>query len=72
MKYYRELWLKGPVRNEARRLAREELRKHYARKGEDFDLCSEVAIEKAITVLIFNSEDIYLKKAKWNLENRGS
>ena len=70
MKYYRELWLKGPVRNEARRLARLDIFKIFTKKGKNPNLCSDIAIEKAVTVLLFNSEDIYLKRAKWNLENR--
>jgi hypothetical protein len=71
MTYYRELWLKGPVRNEARRLAREELRKQYAKKGINIDHASPGTVEKEIIVLLYNTEDIFLKKAKWNLENRG-
>ena len=67
MKYYRELWNNGPVRTEARRLARLDLRAHYIKQGKRLDLCTEKQVENAITVLLFNSEDIYLKRAKFNL-----
>lgn len=67
-KYYRELWNTGPVRTEARRLARADLAKQYNNKGQDLYLLSDRAIENAVTVLLFNSEDVYLKRAKWNLE----
>jgi hypothetical protein len=55
---------------EARRLARLELHQRLAEKGTNVNDYSEKAIEKLITVLIFNSEDVFLKRAKWNLENR--
>lgn len=69
-KYYRELWNNGPVRTEARRLARERLKETLAKQGSRLDLCTPKQIENAITVLLFNSEDVFLKQAKWNLENR--
>ena len=70
MSYYRELWMNGPVRNEARRLAKEKLKEEFNRKGYRFDHVSPPQQENAITVLLFNSEDFFLKRAKFNLGER--
>lgn len=70
-KYYRELWIKGPVRTEARRLAKQALADSLKARGIRIDLQTPKQVENAITVLLFNSEDVYLKRAKWNLENQG-
>jgi len=66
-KYYRELWMDGPVRKEARRLARLDLRKEYEAKGGDFDSLSFTETNNAVTLLLFNSEDVYLQRAKHSL-----
>lgn len=69
-KYYRELWNTGPVRTEARRLAKLELEANCRKRGEDPRKLSHREMENAITVLLFNSEDIFLKRAKFNLEKQ--
>jgi len=67
-KFFRELWLKGPVRTEARRLARLELEANMRKRGEDPSKASKQQMENGITVLLFNSEDVFLKRAKFNLD----
>lgn len=67
-KYYRELWNSGPVRTEARRLAELMLKGAYARDHKDWNLLSQRQKDNAITVMLFNSEDVFLKRAKFNLD----
>jgi hypothetical protein len=63
-KYYHELWVRGPVYHEARRLAYEELKKNYALKGLRFDHVSKGEQERAITVLLFNAQEVFYNTAK--------
>jgi hypothetical protein len=65
VKYYRELWNTGPVRTEARRLAAEMLREKYGAKV--WDNMTQKQRDNHVTVLLFNSEDVFLKRAKWSL-----
>ena len=66
-KYHAVLWSSGPIRTEARRLAWAKFCKEY--KGDPRHL-SPVEKENAITTVLWNSEDIFLKAAKLNLENQ--
>jgi hypothetical protein len=63
-KHYHELWVKGPVQSEARRLAYEELKKNYALKGMRFDHVTKGEQERAITVLLFNAQEVFYNRAK--------
>jgi len=63
-KYYRELWTTGPVAKVARMLAKEDLRKEWMRKGRDLREASEKQIDNGVTLLLFNSGEYYLNKAK--------
>ena len=67
-KYVPSLWAIGPIRNEARRLAKAELTRHYNALGKRFDLLSKQQQENAITVLVYNAQEIWAKAAKHNLE----
>jgi hypothetical protein len=69
-KYHRELWNDGPVRTEALRLARLEVLKIMRKKGENPKDYTETALWKATTVMLFESEDVFLKRAKFNLSER--
>jgi hypothetical protein len=61
---YHELWVKGPVQSEARRLAYEELKRNYANKNLRFDMVSKGEQERAITVLLFNAQEVFYNRAK--------
>jgi len=67
-KFYAELWRAGPINKEAFRLAAETLRKEYG--AQKWDAMSEVQRKKHCIALLWNSEDVMLKRAKWNLENK--
>lgn len=63
-KHVHELWVKGPIMFEARRLAYEELKRNYARQGMRFDQVSKGEQERAITVLLFNAQEVFYNRAK--------
>jgi hypothetical protein len=63
-KHIGELWVPGPIMYEARRLAYEELKRNYAREGMRFDLVSKGEQERAITVLLFNAQEVFYNRAK--------
>ena len=63
-KYFRELWTTGPVAKVARMLAKEDLRKRLMKEGHDLRNLSEKEVDNGVTVLLFNSEDYYLNRAK--------
>lgn len=67
-KFYAEIWRPGPIFNEVRRLARLELRKRYG--ADKWDAMTEKQQANHVVVLLWNSEDVFLKRAKFNLEER--
>lgn len=63
-KYQRELWQPGPVQDMARSIAKVQLFREMRDKGKDPRLASAREIENGITVLLFNTGEYYLNKAK--------
>lgn len=57
----------GPISNEMFRLAVIELRKNY---GDKWDLLSPKAQRNHCIALLWNSGDIFLKQARFNVEGR--
>lgn len=68
--YYRELWNEGEVAKEARRIARNDYIAELRQHGVDPNTISNRAIDHEVDVLLFNSEDHYLARAKFGLEYR--
>jgi hypothetical protein len=62
--YCKELWHHGPVSKVARMLAKEDYRKELMRKGQDLRQYSEKWIDNQVTVLLFNSGNHYMRRAK--------
>jgi len=62
--YHRELWMPGPVSRMARTIARAQLEREMRAKGQDPRNASEKQMENGVTVLLFNSGEFYLNKAK--------
>jgi hypothetical protein len=70
MKIKAELLHYGPVRTEARRLAKKAISDELERRRIKTEGFSEKQWENLITVALWNSGDHFLQLAKWNLENR--
>lgn len=62
--YCRELWVPGPVRDMARAIAKQQFMRELRSKGKDPRDLSSRELDNGITVLLFNSGDYYLNKAK--------
>jgi hypothetical protein len=65
-----ELLHYGPVRTEARRLAKETIRKELERRRIPYEAMSDKQWENLITVALWNSGDQFLTLAKFNLGER--
>jgi hypothetical protein len=63
-----ELQRSGPISNEMYRLAAETLRKE--RGDKEWNATSPTAQRKCCTALLWNSANIFLVRAKFNLEGR--
>ena len=62
--YHRELWQPGPVRDMARQIARIQFERELRAKGKDPRNISPGEMDNGVTVLLFNSGEFYLNKAK--------
>jgi len=71
VEFYRALFMAGPVKEEARRLARNAISKAMLAKGSRFDYLSPQAQETKITQLIFANKEKFYIQAKFNLDERG-
>jgi len=67
-RYFRELWMTGPVRTEARRLAKIDLEVGLRAKGKNPRLFSERQLDLLVTQMLLESESVYLMRALFNLE----
>jgi hypothetical protein len=62
--YHRELWAPGPVAEMARSIAKIQFMKELRAKGRDPKDVTSTELDNGVTVLLFNSGDYYLNKAK--------
>ena len=67
-RYQRELWNPGPVQDMARAIAKQQFFQEMRAKGIDPRSCTARQIENGITIILFNTGDVYLNKAKNALE----
>jgi hypothetical protein len=70
MKIKAELLHYGPVRTEARRIAKETIRQELTRRSIPHEAMSDKQWENLVTVALWNSGNQFLTMAKFNLENR--
>ena len=62
--YCRELWVPGPVQDMARAIAKQQFFREIRSRVKDPRLATAKEIENGITVLLFNTGEYYLNKAK--------
>jgi len=62
--YHRELWQPGPVRDMAKSIAKVQFERELRAKGIDPRSITPRQMENGITVLLFNSGEFFLNKAK--------
>lgn len=60
----------GPIRTEARRLAKEAIKAELNKRKFPINNISDKQWENLVTVLLWNTGDQFLTVAKWNLEER--
>jgi len=62
--YHRELWVPGPVQTMARTIALAQFKRELRAKGKRIEDISQRELENGVTVLLFNSGEFFLNKAK--------